>query len=287
MKCTATGTEFYKCTHMAWSDLISEVLNKVDPFDPNTWNISSIISDFVDRMKNGCVSKYLECFFLTECGSPQLVVAGICEDTLLKICEELGTSSSNCPTAWCDVGVTQGSSLIEVVLDFADDLNLETFFDADRIDELKQTIEYIIGGKFNLDWIDFDKNTGKISITIPPNSIISQAELDDIIAKLTNMLTGNSGSSMSNGFAVQNVAVTSQLATIDSSQAAWEGKKAESEGMSTGTMVGIGAVCVGVVAAVVGSSLPTQRVPCIAATVRKKLARTAMTATRLMVMAAA
>ena len=79
MKCTATGTDFYQCTHTAWSDLISEVLDKVDPFDPSTWNINSIVADFVDRMKNGCVSKYLECFFLTECGSPQLVVAGICE----------------------------------------------------------------------------------------------------------------------------------------------------------------------------------------------------------------
>jgi len=57
---------------------------------------------------------------------------------------------------------------------------------------------------------------------------------------------------MSNGFAVQNVAVTSRMATIDSSQAAWEGKKAETEGMSMVQMLGIGAACVCVIATVVG-----------------------------------
>lgn len=79
MKCTATGTQFYTCTHTAWSNLISDVLSKVDPFDPSTWNISAIVDEFVTRMKNGCVSKYLECFFLTECGNPTLVVTNICE----------------------------------------------------------------------------------------------------------------------------------------------------------------------------------------------------------------
>lgn len=173
-------------------------------------------------------------------------------DTLLKICEDLGTSSSDCPLDWCAVGVTQGSSLIEVALDFTEGFEFQTFFSQAKIDELKQTIEYVIGGKFDLDWIDFDKDTGKISITVPPNSIISQAEFDDIIEKLTNMLTGTSGGSMTNGFAVQSVAVTSSMATIDNSQAAWEGKNAETEGLSMVQVVGIGGACVALVAAVVG-----------------------------------
>ena len=252
MSCTATGTAFYTCTHTAWSNLIGDVLNQIDPFDPSTWNISAIVDEFVTRMKNGCVSKYLECFFLTECGSPQLVVTNICEDTVLKICEELGTSASDCPIDWCDVGVTQGSSLIDVALDFASDLDLDAFFTADKVEELRKTIEYIIGGKFNLDWIEFDKSTGKISITVPPNSIISQAEFDEIVEKLTNMLTGTSSSAMSNGFRVNSVAVTSQVATIDSSQAAWEGKKSEG-GLSMVQLAGIGGACIGLVAVVVGA----------------------------------
>jgi len=209
-------------------------------------------------MKNGCVSKYLECFFLTECGSPQLVVTNICEDTVQKICEELGTSSADCPTDWCAVGVTQGSSLIDVVLDFADDMDLDSFFSADKIEELRKTIEYIIGGKFDLDWISFDKSTGKVTITVPPNSIISQAEFDEIVEKLTNMLTGTSGGSVTNGFGVQSVQVSSQMATIDSSQAAWEGKKDEG-GFTTMQLAGIGGACVGLVAAVVGAVVYSRR----------------------------
>ncbi|GMH47843.1 hypothetical protein TrVE_jg8963 [Triparma verrucosa] len=253
MSCTATGTAFYTCTHTAWSDLISDVLSKVDPFDPTTWNISSLIDDFVNRMKNGCASKFLECFFLTECGNPQLVVTNICEDTLDEICVELGISAADCPKDWCAMGVTQGSSLIDIALDFADDFDIDQFFDAAKVEELRKTIDYIVGGKFDLDWIDFDKSTGKIKITIPPNSIISQAEIDDIIAKLQNMLSGSSSSLMTSdkGFAVQSVAVSSKIATIDSSEAAWEGAKVE-EGMSKIQMISIAGACVGLVAAVVG-----------------------------------
>ena len=155
------------------------------------------------------------------------------------------------------MGVTQGSSLIDIALEFADDLDLDSFFDVARIEELRKTIEYVIGGKFDLDWIDFDKATGKISITVPPNSIISQAEFDEIIQKLTDMLTGTSGGSMTNGFGVKSVAVTSQMATIDSSQAAWEGKK--NEGGLDWQMIGIAGAGVGLVAAVVGAILYKRR----------------------------
>ena len=258
MKCTAEGTAFHTCTHTAWDTLVTEVLQAVDPLDPSTWDISSLVEDFVNRMKNGCVSKYLECFYTTDCGNPSLVIAQVCEDALAEICEEIG--AADCPLDWCEMGVTQGSSLIDIALDFADDFDIATFFDATKIEELKKTIEMIAGGSFKLDWVDFDTATGKIKITIPDNTIISQAEVDDIIRRLEEMLSGSSSSLMTSdkGFAVKGVAVSSKIASIDNSQAAWEGK-VEKDGLSMGAIVGIAAACCGLVAAVVGATVYSRK----------------------------
>jgi hypothetical protein len=259
MKCTADGTGFHTCSHKAWENLVDAIINKVDIWDPSTWNIEQIVTDFGNRMKNGCVNDYLQCFYTTECGSPELVITGICEDTMEKVCEELGIAQQDCPAEWCSMGVTQGSSLIDIALEFADDVDLDAFFDAAKIDELKETIELIAGGGLNFDWIDFDTATGKISITIPDNTIISQAQFDAIVQMLEDMLSGNSGSAMTGGFAVKSASVTAPASiTIDSSQAAWEGKKAEG-GMGLGAIVGIALACAGVVGGVVGTIVYSRR----------------------------
>jgi hypothetical protein len=259
MSCTADGTGFHKCTHKAWDNLVEAILNTVSPWDPSTWNISSLIEDFATRMKNGCVGEYTKCFFLTECGNPELLVTNICEEAVAKICDELNTAADECPLEWCKMGVTQGSSLIDIALGFADDFDLATFFDAAKINELKETIEMIAGGSISMDWIDFDTATGKVSITIPDNTVISQAEFDDLVKMLENMLSGSSSSAMTSGFAVKSVNVAAPAAiTIDSSKGAWSGKKAESEGMSMGAILGIAVGCVGLVGAVVGGVVYTK-----------------------------
>ena len=238
--------------------MVSSVLASVNPTDPSTWNIAPIIEEFGLRMKNGCVSKYAECFFLTECGNPDLLVTNICEDAVELICGELGTAADKCPTDWCKMGVTQGSSLIDIALEFADDFDVSDFFDAAKIDELKETIELIAGGSIKFDWIDFDKATGKISITIPDNTIISQAEFDDLVALLENMMSGNSKTAMTNGFAVKGATVAAPTEIkIDSSKTAWEDKS--SEGSGNFAVIAIVAGCVGLVAAVVGGVVYTKR----------------------------
>jgi len=262
MSCTAEGTEFYKCTHKAWDNLVQDLLITVDPLDPTTWtNIASLIEEFGLRMKNGCVSKYTECFFLTECGNPDLLVTNICEDAVTLICDELGTAADKCPTEWCKMGVTQGNSLIDIALEFADDFKIDTYFDAAKIQELRKTIEYIAGGSIKFDWIDFDKTTGKVTITIPEFTIISQAEFDDLVALLENMLSGSSKTAMTGGFAVKGVSVVAPAEIqLASSKTAWEEKRSEGGGGNgNGAVIGIAVGCVGLVAAVVGGVMYTKR----------------------------
>jgi hypothetical protein len=241
--CTGEDTEFYKCSHLAWDTLVQQVLSAVDPLDPNTWDVSSLVDSFATMMTTGCFSKYRECFFNTECGNPELAATNFCKDTLTELCTLANNDS--CNLDWCTIGVTQGKSIIDVAMTFADDFE----WDDAKILELRETIEMLAGGGFDIDWIKFDQATGKISITIPKNEVVSQAEIDDIIKRLQEMLTGAEASLMTSdkGFAVKTVAVTSDLATIDGSKKAWEN---EVDGAGSSVKVGAAAS-----AAVVGAAV--------------------------------
>jgi len=251
MSCTGSGTGFHTCTHAAWDTLVQDVLSTVDPFNPNTWNIGDLIADFARNMATGCFRKFRDCFYLTECGNPELVVVTFCEDAITDICQHTGIATSNCPLNWCQMGVTTASSLIDITLNFADNIDVSSFYTDAKILELRETIEMIAGGGFDIEWIEFDPSNGKVKITIPENSIVSKSEIDDIIARLRAMLSGNSGSLMTSdkGFAVQNVEVKSEIAPIESSKSAWEDKVAEAEGggIGAGAIIGIFAACLFVV----------------------------------------
>ena len=252
--CAGSDSEFYTCTNGAWDELIKAVLSAINIADPSTWWQGDLIDDFKDKMVTGCFGKYRECIFKSECGNPD-VWSGVgitsCKETMQWLCDKKSSAfdetnpNPDCPLNWCEIGVTQGKSFIDMAFEFAEDFDWTDL----RVIEFRETIEMISGGALKLDWIEFDKNTGKVSITIPENEIVSQAQIDDIIKKFEEMLSSGSAQKglledESKGFAMKTVQVTKkEVAIIDNSKATWE---KEANGSSSGVRVGAAATIAGV-----------------------------------------
>ena len=182
--------------------------------DFSTGFSTDVMNDYKDKAICGCLPLYFNCLYTTDCGNPinRVIFEQTCQGVVNAMTGFAGETS--CDATWCDsVGVTTDESIWDIVFDFATDASAWT---EEKLAEFKAAIEIEIGGSIDLDWIQFDSSTNKLTITIPEGIVISKDEMMAMLESLKELATQPV---MKETFETQSVSVTSkQTASVDENQ---------------------------------------------------------------------
>lgn len=208
--CSNANSEYYKCNLDLTTSWVDDIWA-----DFSSAFSADVMGKYQDKAICGCLPKYFNCLFTTDCGNPtnRALFETTCQATVTAMSGFAGDDSS-CEATWCDsVGVTTDESIWDIVFDFATDAGDWT---AEKLASFKAAIEIEIGGSIDLDWIQFDAGTNKVTITIPEGIVISKDEMLAMIETLKNLATQPV---MKETFGTQSVDVTTkQTASVDENQ---------------------------------------------------------------------
>jgi hypothetical protein len=227
---SCTAGDYLECTKQISLDFITAIIGANDAEDA--------VEKYMDNYWCTCLPLYFSCVYSSECGNP--LYRTMFSDSCVLMVDALVSDNAACSSNWCSMGVSQGDSVWDVMLDWTSDAKTWT---KEQRDTFLRAVVLAVPG-MQLDWMSFD-GEGTISVNVPDGTVISDAQLAD----MSSLIDGLADDAvMQSQYEVSGVHVMNKhVASVDEEE--WPPKD---DGVGAGSRAVVGLAGV---AAVVGAAL--------------------------------